>query len=1125
MIAKNKTILNIAALAVLTLLALSPTAPARESQWSQFGQASLSQADVQVARDKAKAALDATSEPEEKDSVEARLRTALERRISLLDELDSLLLRREELATALAENPKRLEVLQAEIAQLELADEPTAPETPTTSGFQALEVRGNLLRSKVEEAQGQIDAANKRLVKAAEMHASVAQRLAEAQQRQIDLESQLSIAVAGSPTRELLALQSANASLSARVAEQERLVLDQESQADSQLAEYRAMSLTAARLRMENHERERKLYEDSLQVSLQAEKARSEAELVAKEAEVTKAEDPFERFVARWEVDIARSESSRAEVEPFKVDVSTEVTEQEKRLANDRKEFERLRADVEESGISGAVGRAIRRVFSQMEQRRRAVEYAVKPYYESQAENFTDRRFEIDQLLYELDERWQIESEESIGAESLASDIGVERRKTARSLRDSLRASLQAERTALTEGINGLRQLRAVERERSQVLDELEKFIHAKVFWIQDQPALTGSILRQVPEEITQVADWAHQLGSRELEHLFLSPQPKPIALLFVLGVLFPLVAVFLTRRTRRFLSGENRSKGSLAARSVRIGAAGTLQCILPAACFVAAAELLPELELSREITAISVRLLFVLALFFLLRSVGRTFFGSNGIAVKLEWMPPEPSDAMRRLLRFVSAGILLVIVPWSVLSADFIEIEVIPRILVTSFGAFVGIASCRWFSGGSTVADFVVGDASSERTAKLRKAWTFFLVLGIAAALILSVSGRDLAARSLSIGLVKTVLTLLALAILYRVIIQLIERALKPAKRRRKRKSGAGDIQAEKEVSSSARTVQIRGIVRTVIFILGAWLIATYWGLNDQALGAMQTWELYTAGVDPVEGTQIWVTAGDVLYALVVLLTTVWFLRNLPGIYELTVFPRFNLDRGLRYAIVTISRYGLFFLGSMAALGALQVDFSNLAWLVAAMGIGLGFGLQEIVSNFVSGIILLLERPIRVGDMVTIGDVIGKIERINIRATTVVNLDRQEVIVPNRSLIAQNVTNWTLASKILRLIIHIGVAYGSDVEKVHAILSDVAQSDEGVLKDPPFQVFFMNHGDSSLDFELRVYIDDPDRRFHVTDRLNSAINKSLKEAGIVIPFPQRDVHLYSTSEPEMEEL
>ena len=201
-----------------------------------------------------------------------------------------------------------------------------------------------------------------------------------------------------------------------------------------------------------------------------------------------------------------------------------------------------------------------------------------------------------------------------------------------------------------------------------------------------------------------------------------------------------------------------------------------------------------------------------------------------------------------------------------------------------------------------------------------------------------------------------------------------------------------------------------------------------------------------------------------------------------------------------------------------LLALSEIHLDLGRLGWLMAAIGVGLGFGLQEIVSNFVSGIILLVERPVQVGDIVTVGNMSGTVRRINIRATTILNFDRQEVILPNRSLITREVTNWTRGDTINRLVISIGVAYGSDIEKVSQILMQIACEDPDVMKDPAASVVFMQHGESSLDFNLRVFIPSPSFIMVLRDRLNKRINREFEKHGIEIPFPQRDLHIKSSA-------
>jgi potassium-dependent mechanosensitive channel len=257
------------------------------------------------------------------------------------------------------------------------------------------------------------------------------------------------------------------------------------------------------------------------------------------------------------------------------------------------------------------------------------------------------------------------------------------------------------------------------------------------------------------------------------------------------------------------------------------------------------------------------------------------------------------------------------------------------------------------------------------------------------------------------------------------------------------------------------------------------------------------------------------WITVKDLIVGAVVVLMTFVASRNLPGLLEISVLQRLPLDPGGRYAITTVSRYLITLVGIVVAFWVIGIGWSNVQWLVAAITVGLGFGLQEIFANFISGIIILFERPMRVGDIVTVGGVSGKVARIRIRATTITDWDRKELIVPNREFITGQLVNWTLSDSILRTVIRVGIAYGSDTELARQLLLKVAREDQHVLDDPPPVAVFDQFGDSTLDFDLRVFA--PIEQFlTLRHDLNTAIDRAFREAGIEIAFPQRDLHIRS---------
>ncbi len=228
------------------------------------------------------------------------------------------------------------------------------------------------------------------------------------------------------------------------------------------------------------------------------------------------------------------------------------------------------------------------------------------------------------------------------------------------------------------------------------------------------------------------------------------------------------------------------------------------------------------------------------------------------------------------------------------------------------------------------------------------------------------------------------------------------------------------------------------------------------------------------------------------------------------------------TMGQGARDALVTITGYIMFIVALMAGLSAAGFDFSNIAIIAGALSVGIGFGLQNIVNNFVSGLILLFERPIRKGDWIVVGGTEGYVKDIHIRSTRIQTFDRSDVIVPNSELISNQVTNWVLSSMNGRAIIPIGVAYGTDADKVREILLRIAEENENVVKTnllPKPVVLFREFGDSSLNFELRVFLFNIDTRLSVISEINFAIDKAFRAEGIEIPFPQRDLHVKSLPE------
>ena len=260
-------------------------------------------------------------------------------------------------------------------------------------------------------------------------------------------------------------------------------------------------------------------------------------------------------------------------------------------------------------------------------------------------------------------------------------------------------------------------------------------------------------------------------------------------------------------------------------------------------------------------------------------------------------------------------------------------------------------------------------------------------------------------------------------------------------------------------------------------------------------------------------------ITVSDVAVAILIAVITCLSARDVPGLLEISLLQRLPLDASVRYAITSLVSYGIVLLGVTVACSNIGLRWSQIQWLATALTFGLAFGLQEIFANFVAGLIILFERPVRVGDVVTVDDVTGVVSRIRIRATSITNWDRKEYVVPNKEFITGRLLNWTLSDKVNRIVINVGIAYGSDTERARELLLKAANDHDLILKDPPSVATFEGFGDNSLNFTLRTFLPGMENRLRVIHELHTAIDQAFRDAEIEIAFPQRDLHIRSAPE------
>ncbi len=275
------------------------------------------------------------------------------------------------------------------------------------------------------------------------------------------------------------------------------------------------------------------------------------------------------------------------------------------------------------------------------------------------------------------------------------------------------------------------------------------------------------------------------------------------------------------------------------------------------------------------------------------------------------------------------------------------------------------------------------------------------------------------------------------------------------------------------------------------------------------EVLRATFKFTLFTVNQTPV-------TIASLFLFLGVFLGFILLANGLTRILMRRLLARFHVEEGIQYNLERIVRYSLGIIGAIVAFQFIGIDLSGLAVIFGLLSVGVGFGLQNVVSNFVAGLILLFERPISVGDRITVGETEGDVLDINMRSTTIRSVDNIAIIVPNSEFIANQVTNWSYGDKKVRLNVEVGVSYSSDLDTVLRSIREVADENDSVLAEPEPQVHFMSFGDSSWNLVLRCWISDPKAHRKIRSEINCALVRNFRKNGIEIPFPQRDLHLRS---------
>ena len=402
-------------------------------------------------------------------------------------------------------------------------------------------------------------------------------------------------------------------------------------------------------------------------------------------------------------------------------------------------------------------------------------------------------------------------------------------------------------------------------------------------------------------------------------------------------------------------------------------------------------------------------------------------------------------------------------------------------------------------FAGALTL--FVAGRAEVRSPAK--RGWAVVLFDAAAVAFALILVAQLLGYDALSRWLLDALLTTAFIAFVCLFLLRLGSGAIRAALRRPQR----GGLVTVREVAHELAPRLVRAFQVLLVAVAALYVLAI-WGIFDSPAEAWSR----IVGTGVTVGSHR-ITVNHLLLGLFAVYAATVTSSVVRGLFDRELTAR-QLAPGVADSIKTLLHYALILVGLAIALGLLGFDLSTFAIIAGALGVGIGFGLQNIVNNFLSGLILLFERPIRVGDVIMIGSDWSTVQRIGLRSTVVRTFDSAELIVPNSDLISQQVTNWSLTDQKTRMKLDVGVAYGSDLETVFRILQEVPEANAKVANEPPPNVHFMAFGDSSLNFEIRLWVNEIADRFDVRSEVLTEVDRRFREAGVEVPFPQRDVHM-----------
>jgi len=819
------------------------------------------------------------------------------------------------------------------------------------------------------------------------------------------------------------------------------------------------------------------LAEDEIKLMQQVANARRKAEAeqqARKAAREASFAHPAVKQLMKDNSELAERRKSLAEQI---ADASRQLDDVTGKLERLRSEFSSVKKKVEAVGLSNVVGQMLRKwraALPDLRSYRRNVGQRQKAMGDGELERLQcqEERFELSDLA-----RQTAQALDSLNLQPDDADN--------RHLEHAVREALEAKRNYL-DGLNTdyetyydiLAKLKTDEQDLIDVTETCRRFIDERVLWIASAAPLNVADAAASGKAFAWLAgprDWL-DVGRTLADDAWAQPAAWIAAFLVLLTLFF----------TRRRIRERIVETGEIAAR-------GSCNRFLPTIETVALTVLsstfwpgivfwigwrLSSTDAAGDFSkAIGAGLVIVSGVFFVQRLLWRTCCGKGLGEAHFGWSPSS-LKLIRQNLRWLTIAVLpLAFVAVVLGNQGRVDWDnSLGRIGFVGALAAFALFTQRILRTTGGVFQAIITHRQNGWLDRFRYVWYPAVVLIPATLAGLAAAGYYYTAQHLAVRLAATICLMMGVVLLRAVLLRWIlvnkrKLAIEEARKRRAAQSEAagGDDAPAAELPASTEPDRNVAVIdaqtrRLVEYSLAVAALLALWFTWVDVLPALNI-------LNKFEIPHTTLTLADLGLAALVLATTTIAAKNIPGLLEMAVLQHLPIDAGGRYAVATVSRYLISITGIVICFGALGVGWSKVQWLVAAMSLGLGFGLQEIFANFISGLIILFERPIRVGDVITIGDVSGVVSRIRIRATTVTDWDRKELVIPNKEFITGRVLNWTLTNQVNRVVVEVGVAYGSDTELTTKILLDIAQQHPLVLIDPPPQVVFSSFGASALNF------------------------------------------------------